>query len=111
DALVHKDPGRAHFSDSVRFTENDVEMPLGHDGLWASISSVAHTGLEVADTTTGNAAWFGTVEEHGEPGYDAMRLKVRDGQIVEVETVVDRKGTLPAPFGDPATLVHDPAFA
>jgi hypothetical protein len=111
DALVHKDPARAHFSDSVRFTENDVEMPLGHDGIWASISSVARTGLEVADTTTGNAAWFGTVEEHGEPAYYAMRLKIRDGQIAEVETVVDRKGTLPAPFGDPAKLVHDPAFA
>jgi len=111
DALVHKDMGRARFSASARFTENDVEMPLGHEGLWASISSVAHTGLEVADTTTGNAAWFGTVEEYGEPAYYAMRLKVRGGEIVEVETVVDRKGTLPAPFGDPAKLVHDPAFA
>ena len=79
DALVHKDPSRAHFAKDVRFTENDVEMPLGHDGLWGSISGVAPTGLEVADTTTGNAAWFGTVEEHGEPAYYAMRLKVRDG--------------------------------
>ncbi len=111
DALVHKDPARARFAGNVRFTENDVEMPLGHDGLWGSISGVAATGLEVADTTTGNAAWFGTVEEHGEPAYYAMRLKVRDGQIAEVETVVQRKGTLPAPFGDPSKLVHDPAFA
>jgi hypothetical protein len=111
DALSHKDPARAHFAKSVRFTENDVEMPLGNDGLWGSISAVASTGLEVADPTTGNAAWFGTVEEYGEPAYYAMRLKVQDGQIVEVETVVDRKGTLPAPFGDPAKLVHDPAFA
>jgi hypothetical protein len=111
DALVHKDPARARFAGNVRFTENDVEMPLGHEGLWGSISGAAPTGLEVADTTTGNAAWFGTVEEHGEPAYYAMRLKVRDGQIAEVETVVQRKGTLPAPFGDPSKLVHDPAFA
>jgi len=111
DALVHKDPSRAHFAKDVRFTENDVEMPLGRDGLWGSISGAAPTGLEVADTTTGNAAWFGTVEEHGEPAYYAMRIKVRDGEIAEVETVVDRKGSLPAPFGDPAKLVHDPAFA
>ena len=62
DALVHKDPGRAEFGRSARFTENDVEMPLG-DGLWHSISAVAPTGLELADTQTGNAAWFGTVEE------------------------------------------------
>lgn len=110
DALVHKDRGRAHFAKDVRFTENDVEMPLGRDGLWGSISGVAPTGLEVADTTTGNAAWFGTVEEHGEPAYYAMRIKVREGEIAEVETVVQRKGTLPAPFGDPGKLVHDPAF-
>src|SRR6185312_4611252 len=61
DALVHKDPARAHFAKDVRFTENDVEMPLGRDGLWGSISGAPPTGLEVADTTTGNAAWFGTV--------------------------------------------------
>ena len=111
DALTHKDPARAHFARDVRFTENNVELPLGNDGLWGTISAVAATGLEVADVTTGNAAWFGTVEEHGDPAYYAMRLKVRDGQIVEVETLVDRKGSLPAPFGDPAKLVHDPAFA
>jgi hypothetical protein len=110
DALAHKDPGRAHFAKTVRFTENDVSMPIG-DGLWGSVSGVAQTGLEVADTQTGNAAWFGTVEEHGEPAYYAMRLEVEDGQIVEVETVVDRKGTLPAPFGNPRELTHDPAFA
>jgi hypothetical protein len=110
DALTHKDPARAHFAKDVRFTENNVELPIGNDGLWGTISGVAATGLEVADVTTGNAAWFGTVEEHGDPAYYAMRLKVRDGRIVEVETVVDRKGTLPAPFGDPAKLVHDPAF-
>jgi hypothetical protein len=111
DALTHKDRSRAHFAADVRFTENDVEMPLGNEGLWASISGVAQTGLEVADTTTGNAAWFGTVEEYGQPAYYAMRLRVREGQISEVETVVDRKGGLPAPFGDPSKLVHDPAFA
>lgn len=110
DALAHKDPARAHFAKSVRFTENNVEMPIG-DGLWNSVSGVAQTGLEVADTETGNAAWFGTVQEHGEYAYYAMRLRVEEGQIAEVETVVDRKGTLPAPFGNPQELVHDPAFA
>ena len=110
DALVHKDPARAAFAKNVRFTENDVEMPLG-DGLWNSVGAVASTGLEVADSRTGNAAWFGTVEEWGVPAYYAMRLQVVGRRIVAVETVVDRKGTLPAPFGDPKQLVHDPAFS
>jgi hypothetical protein len=40
DALAHKDPGRARFASHVRFTENDVELPVG-SGLWGSVSSVA----------------------------------------------------------------------
>jgi hypothetical protein len=110
DALVHHDPSRVPFAPSVRFTENDVAIPIG-SGLWGSISGASEKALLAADPDTGNVAWFGTVEEHGVPAYYAMRLRVQDGRIAEVETVVDRKTDLPAPFGDPAKLVHDPAFA
>jgi hypothetical protein len=109
DALVHHDPSRAPFAASVKFTENDVPIPIG-SGLWGSISSASADALLATDPDTGNIAWFGTVEEHGAPAYYAMRLQVRAGRIAEVETVVDRKTDLPAPFGDPAKLVHDPAF-
>ncbi len=109
DALLHKDPSRIPLARDVKFTENDVLMPIG-EGIWATISSVAKTSLTAADTQTGNAVWFGTVEEHGDPSYYAMRLKIREGRIAEVETVVQRKTGMPAPFGDPAKVVHDPAF-
>jgi hypothetical protein len=110
DALVHHDPGRVPFARDARFTENDIELRIG-DGLWGSIGSASDDPLLAADPETGNVAWFGTVEEHGSPAYYAMRLKVVGGRITQVETVVDRKLGLPAPFGDPAKLVHDPAFA
>lgn len=109
DALVHRDPKRARLAPDVRFTENDVEMPIG-EGIWQTVSAVSPNGLEVADPTSGNASWFGLVEEYGEPAYYTMRIKVHDGQIAEVESVIDRKGSLPAPFGDPAKVVHDPEF-
>lgn len=111
DALEHKDPARIPLAANVRFTENDVEMPIGEEGIWSTISAVSQNSMTVADVRTGNAAWFGTVEEHGDPAYYAMRLKIANGQITEVETVVERKPGLPAPFGDPAKLVHDPAFS
>jgi hypothetical protein len=110
DALVHKDPGRAAFAKSVVFTENDVAMPIG-EGLWGTISGASAEGLELADPSTGQAAWFGLVYEHGQPAYYAMRLRVQDGKIAEVETVVDRQTGLPSPFGDPKAYTHDPAFA
>lgn len=109
DALVHKDPARAPLAADVKFSENDVVMPIG-EGAWATVSAVAKSALTAADTHTGNAVWMGTIEEHGDPAYYAMRLKIRDGKITEVETVIERKPGMPAPFGDTTKLVHDPAF-
>ena len=108
-ALAARNPAQLPLADDVMFTENNVAMPLG-EGLWGTVSEVAPTGLEVADAETGNAAWFGTVKEHGVSAYYAMRLKVTAGRIAEVETVVHRMTGLPAPFGDPAKVTHDAAF-
>ncbi len=99
DALAHKDPSRIPLAPDVRFTENDVQMPIGEEGIWGTISTVSPNAMTAADMRTGNAAWFGTVEEHGEPAYYAMRLRIRGGMITEVETVIERKPGLPAPFG------------
>ncbi|WP_148276510.1 hypothetical protein [Sphingobium sp. SYK-6] len=108
-ALAKRDPAAVRFAPDVRFTENNALVPIGK-GLWSSISKVAPNALEVADPLTRQAAWFGVVWEHGEPAYYAMRLKVDDGAISEVETVVHRKTGLPAPFGDPDKVEHDPEF-
>ena len=110
DALAHKDPARAPFAKDVMFTENNVAMPVG-EGLWGSISDASSDALKVADPSTGEAAWFGLVREHGQPAYYAMRLRVSGGRIRDVETVVHRPTGIPAPFGDPAQYTHDPAFA
>lgn len=110
DALEHRDPTRVPLARNVRFTENNVEMPIGNDGLWGTVNAVWEEALEVADIETGNAAWFGIVEEHGNPAYLAMRIKVADGEITEVETVVNRLPDMAKPFGDPTAIVHDPAF-
>ncbi len=110
DGLVHHDPARVPFARSVEFTENDVVIPIG-SGLWGSITAASPNALLAADPDTGNVAWLGSVEEHGAQAYYAMRLKVLDGRITEVETVVDRQTGLPSAFGDPSKVVHDPAFA
>ena len=110
DALTHKDPKRAPFAKDVMFTENDVALPIGK-GLWGTISGASPERLEVADPSTGQAAWFGVVQDHGAPAYYAMRIRVKDGRIADVETIVHRQTGLPAPFGDVAKYRHDGAFA
>lgn len=110
DALEARDPERARLSPDVIFAENNVVMPVGNDGLWGTISGVRDGEMMVADVETGNAAWFGIVEEHGNPAYLAMRIKVQDRLITEIETVVNRLPDMPKPFGDPDQVTHDPEF-
>src|SRR5690606_5055310 len=93
----------------VRFTENNVFIRVG-EGLWSTVTAVDEVGLETADPSTGNAAWFGSVRENGEPAILAVRIRVTDGKIDEIESVVHRKTALPAPFGDVTKMVHDPEF-
>jgi len=111
EALAEKNPANARLAPDVRFSENNVLMPVGNDGLWGTISSVREGEMMVADIETGNAAWFGIVEEHGNPAYLAMRIKVEDRLITEVETVLNRLPDMPKPFGNPDTVSHDPAFS
>ncbi len=110
DALAHRDTTRAPFAPHVRFTENNVEMPLGNDGLWGTTNAVWEDSMAIADEQSGNAAWFGIVEEHGNPAYLALRLKVQDHEITEVETIVNRLPDMPKPFGDPTKVHYDSAF-
>ena len=109
DAMVAKAPASAPFAPVVRFSENSVPMAIG-DGLWGSSTAHSKVALRAADPKSGQVAWMGVVEEHGQPAYLALRLKVTDGQIAEVETVVRRKGG-PPQYSDPAQYAHDAAFA
>lgn len=109
-ALAKRDASSLRVHQDVRFTENNVELPLGKEGLWKTATGVAADGLIAADVETGNAAWLGTAEENGKPVYFALRLAVRDGLLADVETVVVRNTGLPLPFGDVTKVEHDPTF-
>ncbi len=94
-------------------TENDVEMPIGEEGIWGTISAVspqchdAGGGYSVPETQPGSARSRSTASRPTTPCDCGSGM----GMITEVETVIERKPGLPAPFGDPAKLVHDPAFS
>ncbi|HEY6905356.1 MAG TPA: hypothetical protein VI216_13685 [Candidatus Acidoferrales bacterium] len=102
-ALVAKDPSGVPWAKTVKFTENNVVLQIG-DGLWGTISGRGADDLRAADPTTGQVAYYGVVDERGNKAFFALRLKVEEHKIAEVETIVDRKGYGPGPFGDPETL-------
>ena len=109
-ALAKRNASALKQAKTVRFTENNVELPFGKEGMWATATAVAPTGLIAADSQMGQAAWLGTAEENGKPVYFALRLAVRDGVIAEAETVVVRNTGLPLPFADVTKVAHDPTF-
>ena len=109
EALRSGAPSAVPLADDYLFTENNVSIPMGK-GVWGTIDGLDATGLEVADTQTQNAAWFGGMVENGEPGIYAVRIHVSDGKIDEIESVALRRPKLPAPFGNTVNMPHDPDF-
>jgi len=106
--LVEHDPARVPFADRVKFTENNVELRIG-DGLWGTVSGIKHNAdLKFADPQRGEVGFYGVVEEHGIGALFALRLRVENHRISEVETIVHRKGD--GPGTDPEAFKQDPAF-
>ena len=108
-ALVAKDPSRLPWAQMVHFTENNVSLRVG-DGLWGTISGNGAEDFRAADPSTGQVAYFGVIDERGTLSYFALRMKIEDRKISEVETLVDRKGYGPGPFGDPSALKPVPVL-
>jgi hypothetical protein len=107
-ALITQDGGGLPWADRVRFTENDVALMI-NDGLWQTVTHISDPLYRVADPVTGNVLWFGVVEEHGDAAYLALRLRIENRRIADVETVVSREGT-PAHFQHPDGYSVSPVF-
>ena len=90
-ALVAHDPSRLPLAEGCRFAENDQVLELG-DALWATVSGPGTYKLTCADIQAGQVGCLTTVRENGRPVILALRLKVKEGLISEVETLVARQG-------------------
>ena len=91
----------ALFAPTARFTENGVELPLGNEGLWATTSGVGNYKFYVPDVETQQVAFLGTVMETANSSATgpqrppeavglALRLRIVDGKITEVEQIAAR---------------------
>jgi hypothetical protein len=98
DAMIRHDPKLVPLTKNVKFTENGQRLDPG-DGLWRSMAGKGAYRLFVTDTQTGEVAFLGTIYEEGRKAGDkvgdvlAIRLKVANREIPEVETLVVRNET------------------
>ncbi len=121
DALVAHNPfGGLPLAARVKFSENDQLLDLG-DGLWNVTTGVGKYKLIVADPQSQQVGFLGTVLANDRPTTLALRLKLENRKISEIETLVNvsnppppgGKGPAPAPAGAVAlnALALDPVFA
>ena len=97
-ALRARDATKAPWAARVLNTENNVELMPG-DGLWGTLSSLDSTyEMRFADVAGGQVAVFGVVDESGTRAPYALRLKVVERAVTEVETLVARPQDAGVPF-------------
>ncbi|MDB6012213.1 MAG: hypothetical protein JWL65_4463 [Gammaproteobacteria bacterium] len=92
DALSKHQPSLVPTAPHYRYTENGARIPLG-EALWVTFNSFGKYRHDVADPQTGGIATFVSLTENHELPFSdllAVRLKVVDRKITEIETVVDR---------------------
>ncbi len=109
DAMVKHDVKAAPLAKGARFSENDVMLKFG-DGVWGTVSGLDDAkALKFTDPAGGSAGYVGFVGEHGTLQYFALRMKVRNRQITEVESIVRRPES--GPGLNPKDFQPDPLFA
>jgi hypothetical protein len=90
-AVVKHDRTAAPLGLGFRQTENAAVTAPGA-GLWKSMTAVGKLDRRYFDATTGQAGFFGAIEEAAGPAIVTLRLKVEDRKITEAEWVINRKG-------------------
>ena len=89
NAMVAHDPKSLPLTADARFTENTRTMPPG-EGLWKSATALRPYRQDFLDVREGMAASHVVVEEDGSLILLALRLKISDKKISEIETMVTR---------------------
>jgi hypothetical protein len=89
DAMLRHDPKALTTAPSARFTEDTKTLPLG-EGLWKGASKLRAYRQDFLDAREGVAASHVVVEENGTPVMLALRLKIENKKITEIETMVTR---------------------
>ena len=90
-ALVRHDPAGLPLNRDVKFTENTARLKVGGEGLWVGASELP-TGFRIyaVDVGAGQIGFYGVMKERDRPLIIALRMKVVNGQITEIEHVLAR---------------------
>lgn len=106
------DPSMIPVANDVMFVENNIEMPFP-EGTWDTVTEELGPALTLSDPFTGNVTIFTAIMQNDVPTFLAIRLKIGDRKIREIEHILATERTLsgpPTPMGDVTEYVHDPVI-
>jgi hypothetical protein len=89
-AIMKHDPQAAPLFLGYRHTENALLVKRG-EGAWKSITSIGKVDRRYYDPVSGQAAFFGVLNEGSEPTVTTVRIRVEDRKITEAEWIIARR--------------------
>ena len=112
-AIVKHDPAAAPLFRGYRHTENAILKKLG-DGAWKSITGIGAVDRRYFDASTGQAAFFGVMNEGPEAVVVTARIRVENRKITEGEWYIARRIAAGIngfnPNGAPAAYAFSPDY-
>jgi hypothetical protein len=89
-ALVAHNPKKVPFAAHAKLVENTVPTKIG-DGFWKTAQAVPTTfKIYVPDPTAQQVGFLGVMTEDNKPVQIGLRLKLKNGRIVEAEHLLAR---------------------
>jgi hypothetical protein len=89
-AVVKHDPSAAPLVVGFRQTENAINVRPGN-GVWKTVTSLGKVQRRYFDAVSGQAAYYGTVEEGASPAVVTIRVRVENRQLTEAEWYLARE--------------------
>jgi hypothetical protein len=90
NAVVKHDPSAAQLFVGFRQTENAIVV-RSTTGVWKTVTGLGKVQRRYLDPVSGQAGYFGTVEEGSELAIATVRIKVENRKITEAEWLIARK--------------------
>src|SRR5688572_2107719 len=112
-AVVKHDPAAAPLVVGFRQTENAINVRPGN-GVWKTVTGLGKVQRRYLDATSGQAAYYGTVEEGSGTAVVTVRVRVENTQLTEAEWYIARADDPglngPRQPGRPPANLHNPEY-
>jgi hypothetical protein len=112
-AVIKHDPAGAPLVVGFRQTENAINTRPGI-GVWKTVTGLGKMQRRYLDPASGQAGYYGTVEEGSETAIATVRVKVENRKLTEAEWVLARANDPglagPRQQGGPPANLHNPEY-